>query len=669
MIVRCILLLFATAIVAAAQAQEPGAAEPTAGSELADLSLEELMNVQVVVTASRHEQDVRQAPSSVTIVTANDIRIFGYRTLADALDGVRGFYVSNDRNYSYLGVRGFLRPGDYDSRILLLVNGRRVNDGIYSQALIGTGFILDVDLIDRIEIVRGPSSSLYGTGALFAVVNVITKRGGDVGGAEASAQVASYDTLKGRFTYGRRHESGLEVLISGSLYESDGPTLFFDEFDSPETNNGVTKSDDDAYRSVFGLLGWGDFTLQAAYAWREKGIPTAPWDTVFNDDRTRTVDEQGLVDLRWEHTFGERLDVMARLFYGWYGYDGDYVWDYAEAGEAPYLVVNYDRARDRLWGSEVQLGMSLGTRHRLTVGAEYEDIFRQDQWDYDEEVYLDDRRSSTNWGVYAQDEFAAADGLIINAGVRYDHFDTFGGSTNPRLGVIYALGSATTVKLLYGEAFRAPTAYEFYYHDGGITQKPNPELDPETITTYELVLEQTLGANTRLTAAGFYYTLDDLISLVEDPDDGLFVFTNIDRAESKGVELELEHVWRSGVRALAVYSYQQATDCETGEWLSNSPRHLARLRLRVPLLDERLWSGIELRYTGTRRTVHGDEADGFLVTNLTLLTARLAEGLELSASVYNLFDTTYGYPGSEEHAQEIIDENGRSARLKLTYRF
>ena len=85
---------------------------------------------------------------------------YGYRTLADILRSVRGFYVTNDRNYSYLGVRGFSRPGDYNARILLLVDGHRLNDNIFGAALIGTEFPLDVDLIERVEIIRGPSSSL-----------------------------------------------------------------------------------------------------------------------------------------------------------------------------------------------------------------------------------------------------------------------------------------------------------------------------------------------------------------------------------------------------------------------------------------------------------------------------------------------------------------------------
>ena len=230
-------------------------------------------------------------PSSVSIVTADEIKKFGYRTLADILRSVRGFYVSYDRNYSYVGVRGFARPGDYNSRILLLVDGHRLNDNVFDSALVGTEGVLDVDLIERVEIIRGPSPSLYGNNAFFAVVNIITHRGRALQGAEVSGEGGSFDTYKGRLSYGRKFSNGVEGLLSGSYYTSEGQRLFYKEFNDPATNNGVAEhSDDDQVYSVFGKLSWQDFTLQGAYSSREKGIPTGSFGTVFNDPRNQTVD-------------------------------------------------------------------------------------------------------------------------------------------------------------------------------------------------------------------------------------------------------------------------------------------------------------------------------------------------------------------------------------------
>ena len=139
------------------------------------MSLESLMDV-TVVGASRYEQKSSEAPTYASVVTAEDIRRNGYRNLADLLRTLPGVFITNDRNYSTSGIRGFLPAGDYNSRVLLLVDGHRINNSIYDQAMIGNDFPVDIDLVERVEVVRGPSSSLYGSNAFFGVINVITKR-------------------------------------------------------------------------------------------------------------------------------------------------------------------------------------------------------------------------------------------------------------------------------------------------------------------------------------------------------------------------------------------------------------------------------------------------------------------------------------------------------------
>jgi outer membrane receptor for ferrienterochelin and colicins len=200
------------------------AQDKQAPGNLMDMSLEELMKIEVdsVYGASGYKQKVTEAPASVTIITADDIQRYGYRTLADVLRHVPGFYVNYDRNYSYVGVRGFSRPGDYNSRLLLLVDGHRVNDNLYDEAAIGTDFPVDIDLIDRVEVIRGPNSSLYVASAFLGVINVVTKRVHDAKGLTASGAVASYGTYTSRVTYGHQFESGLAMLLSGTYYDSHG---------------------------------------------------------------------------------------------------------------------------------------------------------------------------------------------------------------------------------------------------------------------------------------------------------------------------------------------------------------------------------------------------------------------------------------------------------------
>src|SRR5688572_21392355 len=161
-----------------------------AQSALPELSLEELMRLDAgrVFGASERAQPVTEAPSSVSFITAEEIARHGYRSLAEILQAMRGLTISSDRNFSLLGARGFATPGDYNSRILLLVNGHRVNDNVFGQAEIGPEFGLDPATFERVEIIRGPASSIYGDSAFFGVVNVVTKSGESIGGSSVAVE-------------------------------------------------------------------------------------------------------------------------------------------------------------------------------------------------------------------------------------------------------------------------------------------------------------------------------------------------------------------------------------------------------------------------------------------------------------------------------------------------
>jgi len=623
-----------------------------------------LQEIPSVYSASKYEQKVTEAPSSVTIITSDEIKKYGYRTLADILRSVRSFYVTYDRNYSYVGVRGFARPGDYNTRILLLVDGHRLNDNIYDAALVGTEFILDVDLIDRVEVIRGSGSSLYGNNAFFAVVNVITKRGRDLKTLEVSGSAGSFDSYTGRLSYGNRFQNGLEALVSGTAYYSSGhSSLYFNEFDDPSTNNGTTQHTDyDRSLSGFAKLSFYDFSLQGAYITRTKGIPTASYGIDFNDRGNKTTDARGYLDLKYETALGRQWDLTARLYYDSYKYQGDYLYS---------GVLNKDNSKGGWWGAEAKVITRVLDKHKIIVGTEYQGNFKQDQQNYDADPffsYLDDARDSSFWAVYAQDEFSILKNLTLTAGVRHDHYNTFGGTTNPRLALVYSPSEKTIFKALYGTAFRAPNVYELYYEVSG-TNKANPDLKPEKIKTYELVYEQYIGNFLMGSISGFYYTIQDLITQTTDAVDNTLVFTNADKVEAKGIEIELDGKWPSGFEGRVSYSIQNAKNKTTGKTLTNSPAQLVKFNLIAPLVREQLFGGLELQYTSKRKTLAGSYAGGFYVTNLTFFSQNLLKGLEISGSVYNLFNKKYGDPGGEEHVQNILQQDGRTFRIKVTYLF
>jgi outer membrane receptor for ferrienterochelin and colicins len=659
-----VLMLTLAATVSLALAQTP--------DDLASKSIEDLMNIEVatVYSASKYSQKVTEAPSSVSIVTAEQIQRYGYRTLADILTSVRGFYLTHDRNYTYVGVRGFARPGDYNTSVLLQVDGHRINDNIYDQALLGKEFPIDVDLIERVEIVRGSSSSLYGTNAFFAVINVITKRGRDVKGVEVSGEVGSLGTYQGRLTYGNRVTDNFEMMLSATHYKSRGNRqLFFTEFDTPETNNGIAvDADKEKSDSFLANLSYRDFTLHATYGSRYKRIPTASFLTVFNDNRTFTTDRRGYLDLQYTHTFANQLGVQARAAYDSYRYDGDYVYDLSLDG-TPQLDINKDLSRGAWWSGELQLTKTVRS-HRLTAGTEYRDNLKQNQGNYYLTIpiaILDDKRKSQNFALFGQDEFTIRENLTFSAGARYDHSSIFGGTVKPRLALIYHPQPKTTVKLLYGEAFRNPNFFELYFF--GTFFRTNTALKPENIKTGELVFEKYVGDHLRLSASGYIYRIKDLISQVTIPDTGETFFINRDRVASKGLEFEMEGRGIAGLEGNVSYTIQDTQDQETGQKLTNSPRHLGKLNLIAPLLKGKIFAGFQFQYSSHRLTLNGTSLPPSYVSNLTVFSQKIVKGVEASFGAYNLFDAKYADPAAEEHRQNALDQNGRNLRLKFTYHF
>ncbi len=665
---RHVLGMLSLLFLACSLARSVGA--QTAPVDLTKLSIEELMNV-TIESVSKFEQKLSEAPASVTIVTSDDIKKFGYRTLADILRSVGGLYVRYDRNYSYLGFRGLGRLGDYNTRFLLLVDGHRMNDDIFGQALIGNEFNIDVDLIDRVEVIRGASSSLYGTSAFLGIVNVKTKTGESLKGFEVSGEGGHFSTYKGRVGYGNKFDNGLELLVSGGRYGSHGDDrLFYKEYNSPATNFGIARNaDDENAGDVFARLSFRDFSLEGSFIKRVKEIPTGAYSTVFNNDSTKTADNRAFLAFTYERAFANQLGFKGRLFYDYYKQIGDYVTDYAVPGDPPFIVKNIDDLRSQAVGGEWQLSKTLFGGHKFILGAEYKDVFQQDLRNYDIAVYLNKKTQSHNWAIYVQDEFELFKDFRVNAGVRYDRYSSFGGTVNPRVGLVYHPFEKTTFKLLYGQAFRAPAVYDLYYNDGGETQKAPTKLDPETIRSVEFSAQQYLGFNLWGSARVYYNRIENLIALLTDPADGLLVFQNIKGADQRGLELELEGKWQNGVRSRLSYALQQTKDLDTHKIFFNSPTHLVKFNGVAPLWSDKLYLGMEEQFTSLRKTILGNPARPYFITNVTLFSKKILNGLEASASIYNLFNKKYSDPAGPEHIQDKIQQDGRGFGLKLTYRF
>ena len=635
--------------------------------QLLDLSLNELSEIKIdmVYAASKFSEKVTDAPSSVSIVKDDQIQRFGYRTLAEIIRSQRSFDVTSDRVYSYTGVRGFNSLDDYGSRTLLLIDGHRMNDPIFDTAAVGTEALLDVDLIERVEFIRGPGSSIYGSNAFFAVINVVTRSGASVDGLEASASAGSFDTYTGRVTLGKKLANGLDYLVSASAPFSDGPErLFYKEFNGPATNNGVALNRDatDSW-STFGKISFGDFTLQGGYISRDKGVPTAPSASVFNASNL-AVNSRGYAELRYLHETSNGWSLTGRAYFDVFDFEGRAPYDY-DFGR----VVNVDSASARWWGAEVGVSRTFFKSLRLATGAEVRHSLDLRQRNYDAEPfnsYLDVQSEQLVIGAYADSHLDITRQLSLTAGLRWDHYDSFGNTVNPRTALTYKPLENTTIKLLYGEAFRAPNIYQLDYTS--FRQRTNPALEPETIRTYEAVLEQYFLTNWRAAVSLFRNEIFSLIDITADQF-GFVSFTNAADAHVHGAEAEIEGKWDNGLLLRASYTHQQGESLTDGSRLVNSPSDIVKTQVSVPLFRDKIFGSLELLYASERFTLERARTSDIWMLNGTLYSRNLAPHVEFSVSVYNILDQKYSTPGGLENLQDAISQDGRTFRVKLGYQF
>ncbi|MBA3912934.1 MAG: TonB-dependent receptor [Acidobacteriales bacterium] len=414
------------------------------------LSLEELTHVKVY-SASRHLEDSREAPAAVTVVSADEITRYGWRTLADVLRSLRGFYTAYDRDYTYLGVRGFLRSGDYNSRILLLINGHRLNDNVYDSAQIGTEFPLDLDLIDHIEIVRGPSSSLFGTNAVFGVINVITRRPTAETLVETSGDASSYLGRSGRLTTSFQLH-GLSALLSGSLFRNQGEAaITFPGLGAAENLDG------DHYAHGFGDLQFGSWRIQGLFSQRDKTVPTAPYNTNFNEADS-SEDVRGYVDAGYHRDLNPATELDTRFYYDSYQSYGSGFF----GGRSPLTRFAGVTEGYADWvGVETNLGHNIG-RHHVTVGGEYQYSLRVNQKNYILGGPTVESSRNNPWlaAFYGEAELKLASRLTLHAGGRFDYYDAFGATLSPRVALIADLAAVPRSSTSMAElsALQTPTS-------------------------------------------------------------------------------------------------------------------------------------------------------------------------------------------------------------------
>lgn len=643
------------AVVLACWMAAQDSSEPVEGSPESVL----FAPLPAVEAATLHTQTLEEAPANVTVISAEEIRTYGWRTLGEALAAVRGFYLTYDRGYEYAGVSSFSLPGDYTTRLLVMVNGHYMTDNVYSSnGFFGQDFDLDMDLVKRIEIVRGATSALYGSNGVFATINIVTKSPVEAKSLRASTETGSFGEKKLEVSSGVQLGGGANLTVSASAFNNTGQSLYFPGLGWAENADGER-----GYHT-FASLVWRHWTFTGLAGSRLKQVPTGWFGTVLGDPGNHIVDSRGFFEAAYARDLSAICKFRWRIYYDQYRYRARY--DYALDGG----VEDYRDLTNGDWvGSQLAYDFAIPHVGVLTVGGEVNADIRALQQYYEESPepmgILSVDHPDVSYGVFAQQQWQMSAAWTGYFGVRFDDSRLHPSFVSPRAALVYRESLRTTYKLLYGRAFRNPNAYESSYNDG-MTEIGNPSLRPERTQTYEADVEHKLGEHWKSLVNAYYYQLNDLIQAVVTPA-GFLQYQNAVDGHADGASAELSGKPASWMETTGSLTFEHAV-LDNQPWIANSPSWIAKFRAAAPLAHDRLWAAAAMQYLSTRRTVAGEIVPSVWLTDLTFTTRKLHPDFDIQFGVRNLLNRVYYDPAGVDLPEQMLQQDGRSIFLKLILR-
>jgi outer membrane receptor protein involved in Fe transport len=657
------------------------------------IRLEEVLTQSEEVTAaSRVSEAVEDAPSSVTIIPRQELEAFAYPTIADALRGVRGMYLWDDRSYVSAGIRGIGVLGSYGNRQLVLADGHPTNDNWIGSSYIGFDARTDLRDLERIEVVRGPGSVLYGTNAFAGVVNLVTRYRDEKPGVEVGASAVDSSVGRGRVRVQADLGEGAGIWTSVAGAHGAGRDFRFPEYAAEAPPEGFSRDADGfSAGTVQGRVWWEWLTVQWFGHTHDKRMPTGAYETLLGDPRASQRDTRWFLEARAEPRISKAVQLLSRVHVNRYTFEGNY----------PRAVVDEGLEVDTFTGNWVGVEQRVVIEPieslRLTAGAEGQLHVTVDQAGSTEAgLFLDETGGAGHpyrvGALYANGDVTPVEDVRISAGVRLDAYSFDRGaesgtvensSVNPRAAVIVRPYARGNTKLLGGKAFRVPSIYELFYNDGGFTQVASPELGPESIYSLELEHSHRFSPTvTGLVTTFVNYATDLIVGRgAGEEEDPLRYENSPSPLASVGAELALRREWRQGWMLQASYGLVHARFLESARFdallalrqdpetrnVSNYPSHVGSVKGAVPIIGRHLTAASRLTVESARydRFVASDDSpqgrtDPFAIWDVILSGREDRWGLGYALGVYNAMGWRYALPVSAEFRQRTIPQTGRT---------
>ena len=651
-------------------------------SNLSELSLEELMNIKVV-TASGTEQKISEAPSTMLVVTSSQIAERGYQQLDDVLRDIAGVDLVHiyGRAPSFITFRGMY--GDENRRMLFMI------DGIVENSIMGgiemAGPAYSLHNVERIEIIWGPGSALYGANAFSAVINIITKKGAEISGLQYQKGYGAFNTRIENIMLGAK-KSNIDLALSGSLFNTNGPrfTNRHPRYANSYVSNAWSFNGSIVYtlkkvkttlsaRAFQTPTGTGEFFASPT---KLIGLPSPGNQNTgtsgimqadFNGEKPSLIETHARTAfLQSEYTPNSKLTLFIKGQYRETGLS-DKSYFYSNLPGTAFVNRSIFAYSANRVGGEISANYSLAEHHKLSSGVQisqdnlergFRGVNPDTRFDTIENIRVTNIYATfkpreftiqNNVGTYLQ--YVLSTTLLnktnFTLGGRYDKNSVYGSTINPRVGIINQPNDKFSFKLLYGSAFRAPTNFEL---SAVGTRIANLDLKPEKIQTYEVNIIYTPLSFLLVQANLFQNELTDIIIQDVLVGGGRTQNQNLGTASIKGLEAKVDIIPSKSFSAFLNFTYQKGKQ-DNGTIKSNIP-NIAMVKGNIGFsfhFTQLLNISLIANWIGDRSVPTTNplgKVDGYFISNLVISTNKLFNNrVSASLSARNLFNQTYYDPG------------------------
>lgn len=619
-------------------------AEEHAIRDVTEIPFEELLQTEYI-PAGHIANQISSSASAVSVVTANDIKMYGYSTLAEILNSMRGLHTFEDYEYTFLGGRGYGEPGDYAGRIILLINGYKANESFYGQAFFDENGLLDISVIERVEYIPGGNSAGYATGALLGAINIITKKGADIDGLQIAYHLGSHRSQTKRATFGEKFDNGLDLVWSVSSYNTQGRDFSYSDAD---TGDEIQNNNNDAKNHrLFLKASYENFSIEASSVTFKKNLPSYPSSALVSDVPMEQTDKSRFVRLQYDRELMHDTKMSFSLWHGQYEWQHYDPVSYREWNETALYTTT-----SKWSGGDVKIIANWFEGHTFSLGQEY-------RYEYDQKFYEmygnpDDAYDFTTpyeprktYSTYMYDNYTFSSDFIVNVGTRYDQSSYGNKAFSPQIALLWNVTEETSLKLSSGRTNRQTTMFE---EAGEKLEKADKN---------EFVAEHAFDEQMKLLASVYRYEIKNRFFLEKLPD-----------IHAHGAEVELEKYFQEGTHLRISYAYQKAHETQGNKPLVNTPTHLAKLNVALPLLGERLKAGWELHYVGAKPDNERKSTPSQWTADVNIFSHHWLANTDISFKIKNFFNKKYDditwkqFSGDEVHPREE-----RTFLLQLEYLF